>query len=62
MPGNKIGKLKAGQGLRRILAQRRGGWRNADAKANYEIGSELEPGVGSPGRPMRKSRWGDPHR
>jgi len=27
MPGNKIGKLKAGQGLRRILAQRRGGWR-----------------------------------
>lgn len=58
MPGNKIGKLKAGQGLRRILAQRRGGWRDADAKANYEIGAELEPDVSSPGKPVRSSRWG----
>jgi len=62
MPGNKIGKLKAGQGLRRILAQRRGSWRDADAMANYEVGSELDPRTGSPGRPMRKGRWGDPHR
>jgi len=62
MPGNKIGKLRAGQGLRRILAQRRGGWRDADAKSSYEVGSELEPGAGSPGRPSRAGRWGDPHR
>jgi hypothetical protein len=57
MPGNKIGKLKAGQGLRRILAQRRGGWRDTDAKANFEIGAELAPGEPSPDRPTRSSRW-----
>lgn len=57
MPSNKIGKLKAGQGLRRILAQRRGGWRDADAKANYEIGAELEPHRSSPGQPARNSRY-----
>lgn len=62
MPSNKIGKLKAGQGLRRILAQRRGGWRDEDAKANYEIGAELEPNPTSPGKPTRTSHWGDPHR
>ncbi|MBY6276847.1 hypothetical protein [Symbiobacterium thermophilum] len=62
MPGNKIGKLKAGQGLRRILAQRRGGWRDAEAKSNFEVGSELEPGDGTPGRTGRAGRWGDPHR
>lgn len=60
MPSNKIGKLKVGQGLRRILAQRRGGWRDADAKANFEIGAELEPERSSPGKPVRSSRWGDP--
>ncbi|MEW8977468.1 MAG: hypothetical protein AB2385_03600 [Symbiobacterium sp.] len=62
MPGNKIGKLKAGQGLRRILAQRRGNWRDADARANFEIGAELDTQAGSPGKPIRRSRWGDPHR
>lgn len=67
MPTNKIGALRSGQGLRRILAQRRGGWRAADdaARANYEIGQEWGvPGPGgsygerySPNRPSRKGRW-----
>lgn len=57
MPSNKIGGLKAGQGLRRIEAQREGGWRDADAKENFEIGSELEPDQSSPDRPTRSSRW-----
>jgi hypothetical protein len=57
MPTNKIGKLKAGQGLRRILAQRRGGWRDEDAKANYEIGAELEPDRSSYDRATRSSRF-----
>jgi len=61
MPSNKIGKLRAGQGLRRIFAQRHGGWRDTDAKANYEVGSELEPDASSPGKQIRSSRWGDPH-
>lgn len=62
MPSNKIGKLKAGQGLRRILAQREGGWRDEDAKANFEIGAELQPTRSSPGKRLRSSRSGDPHR
>lgn len=41
MPSNKIGQLKPGQGLRRIEAQRSGGWADEDAKQNYEIGDEL---------------------
>jgi|GEM_PF-1964236 len=57
MPTNKIGKLLSGQGIRRIRAQRRGGWRDGDAKANYEIGAELEPDRSSPDRPTRSSRW-----
>jgi hypothetical protein len=57
MPSNKIGKLRAGQGLRRIQAQRMGSWRDADAKANYEIGAELEPDRSDPDRPSRSSRW-----
>lgn len=56
MPSNKIGKLKAGQGLRRILAQRRGGWHDNDAITNYEIGAELEPNRSSD-RATRSSRW-----
>ncbi|MFO7273266.1 MAG: hypothetical protein LOD90_03735 [Symbiobacteriaceae bacterium] len=62
MPGNKIGKLKAGQGLRRIFAQLRGGWRDAEAKSNFEVGPGLEPGDGRPGRTGQAGRWGDPHR
>lgn len=58
MPSNKIGGLKAGQGLRRIQAQRMGGWRDMDAKANYEIGSELTHHVSHPGANHRRSsRW-----
>jgi hypothetical protein len=57
MPTNKIGKLKAGQGLRRIHAQKLSGWRDEYAKANYEIGRELEPDKSSPDRATRASRW-----
>jgi hypothetical protein len=57
VPSNKIGKLKAGQGLRRIQAQRMGGWRDQDAKANFETGAELQPDRTSPDRPSRSSRW-----
>lgn len=62
MPSNKIGKLKAGQGLRRKEAQETGGWRDEDARANFETGAELEPKRSSPGQPRRSGRWGDPHR
>ena len=57
MPSNKIGKLRAGQGLRRILAQRRGGWRDDEAKASFEIGAELQPQRTSHDRASRSSRW-----
>lgn len=57
MPSNKLGQLKRGSGLRRIQAQRFGEWRDAHAKANYEIGAELEPDQSSPDRPNRKGRW-----
>lgn len=58
MPGNKIGKLKAGQGLRRILAQRRGGWTHgADHALSFEIGSELRPEKPPTDRPSRSSRY-----
>ncbi|HEY3367992.1 MAG TPA: hypothetical protein VGK74_23270 [Symbiobacteriaceae bacterium] len=57
MPGNKIGNLRRGRGLRRILGQRRGGWRDRAARANYEIGAELEPDRSSYDRATRSSRW-----
>jgi hypothetical protein len=62
VPSNKIGKLKAGQGLRRVEAQETGGWRDEEARANFEVGAELEPKRSSPGKGLRSSRWGDPHR
>jgi len=62
VPTNKIGSLKAGQGLRRNEAQEKGGWRDADAKENFEVGAELEPERSSPGGRMRSGRLGDPHR
>lgn len=62
MPTNKIGKLKAGQGVRRILAQRAGGWRDDYADANYEVGKEIEPDRSSPDRPTRSSRWSGSNR
>ncbi len=58
MPSNKIGGLKTGQGLRRIEKQREGGWRDQEARDNYEVGEELEPARSSPGRRRRTSRWG----
>lgn len=58
MPSNKIGGLKTGQGLRRIQGQRKGGWRDEDAKANYEIGAEFKPQPEEPNPPTRSGRWG----
>lgn len=43
MPSNKIGQLKLGQGMRRIQAQREGGFTGDEAKLNYEIGAEFKP-------------------
>lgn len=57
MPSNKIGKLKAGAGLRRILAQRRGQWRGTGANLNYEVGAELFPEHENPDRKTRAGRW-----
>lgn len=67
MPTNKIGSLEAGQGLRRQEAQREGGWQAADpdARANYKIGSEMEPrrpggapqAGANPNKPSQKGRW-----
>lgn len=57
MPSNKIGALKTGQGLRRIQAQREGGWNEYGAKENFEIGAELKPQPASPDRETRSSRY-----
>lgn len=57
MPSNKIGGLQAGQGLRRIQAQKRGSWRGYGAQSNFEIGAELKPQPASPDRQTRGSRW-----
>lgn len=62
MPSNKLGGLKAGQGVRRIQAQRTGGWRDQDAKASYEVGAELHPNESSADAPTRKGRWSGQNR
>jgi hypothetical protein len=48
VPSNKIGQLRPGQGLRRIEAQRQGGWDDQEAVDNFEIGDEMESDQSSP--------------
>lgn len=56
LPKNKIGQLKPGQGLRRIQAQRQGGWVGDEAKLNYEIGAEFRPEEGARNLPTQNAR------
>ncbi|HYG60646.1 MAG TPA: hypothetical protein VD902_21440 [Symbiobacteriaceae bacterium] len=62
MPSNKIGGLKAGQGVRRIQAQREGGWRDEDAKRSFEVGAEFRPERANIDMPSRSSRWSGQNR
>ncbi|MGE5675021.1 MAG: hypothetical protein ACM3XM_14290 [Mycobacterium leprae] len=57
MPTNKIGALKAGQGLRRNIGQAEGEWRNEEAHENFRMGAETKPERSSPDRSSRTSRF-----
>jgi len=56
LPSNKIGQLKPGQGLRRIRAQREGGFTGDEAKLNFELGAEFKPEDGARNLPTQNAR------